>query len=69
MEVCFYIRKTDVVRHRIVRLTKSAYVSSCRAPTLKDQVIDGFVEGDDNEWRVAQKAVPTKSICASSEGR
>ncbi|NJK52916.1 MAG: hypothetical protein HC936_08975 [Leptolyngbyaceae cyanobacterium SU_3_3] len=59
----------NIARHKVIRLPKSAYVSSCRAPTLRDRVKNGFVEFDDDGWRVIQRAVATDSFYGSSEGR
>lgn len=56
-------------RQKVIRLTKFSYVSSRRAPTLKDRVIDGFVELDDDCWRVVQRAVATELFYGSSEER
>lgn len=49
-------------RKKAVRLTKSAYVSSCRATTLKDRVNDEVVEFNDDGWSVVHRVVATKSF-------
>lgn len=50
-------------------MTKSAYVSSCRAPTLKSLVENGFIKFNDDRVRVVRKGVPTESFYESGEGR
>lgn len=59
----------SIARHKVIRLTKSAFVSSCGEPTLKDRVNNGLVEFVDDGWRVVQRAVATESSHGSSEGR
>lgn len=50
-------------------MTKSAFLSSCRSPTSKDRVNNGFVEFVDDGWRVVQKAAATEPFYDSNDGR
>lgn len=42
----------------------SSQMSSCRALTLKDRVLDGSVEFDDDGWKVVQRAVAMELLMA-----
>lgn len=44
----------NIARHKDIHLTKSAYVSGCKAPTLNDLVVDEFVKYDDDGWGCAK---------------
>lgn len=44
--------KLKVVRYKVNRIQNSVYVSSCKAPTLKNKERDGFIEIFNDGWRV-----------------
>lgn len=58
-----------IARNKVARLTNFACVSSCKAPTLKDRVVEGSVEFDDDSWWFVKRAVATEPFYGSGEGQ
>lgn len=59
----------NIARNKVIRFTKFAFVSSCRAPTLNDQPSYEFVEFVDDAWKVIKWDVATKLFYDSREVR
>lgn len=47
-------------------MPKSAYASSCRAPTLRNRDCDCFIEIFDDGWRVVQRGAVPESFTATA---
>lgn len=59
----------NIAVHEVIRLMNSTNASSCRVPTSKDEVNNGFVEFNGIGWKVVQRAVAMKSFYGPSEGQ
>lgn len=53
--------------HRVVRSTRSVYVTNCSALIVEAQMHDEFVKFDDEGWRFVQRAVTAESTYSSSK--
>lgn len=59
----------NVSIQKLICMPKYPYVSSCRVPTLQDEVCNGFTEISYDGKRVVQRVVTSKSFYGSQQRR
>lgn len=57
----------NVTRYKTICMPKYAYVYSCRAPTLRDEEGNGFIEFLDVVWKVVQRFVTAEYFYGSRQ--